>query len=237
MNDRECTTACTIPVSFFQNVKCRVPECAETLTWHEFKQLLQHYAQIEYHAKHEAPLLSPTIFKGSRAKENATEAGVVVIDADDGLSFDEALAALQARGLAAVLYTTARNRVGDRFRIVVPLAARVDPETYKRVLIAIKPMLGWTSPRLDVLAISPVAVNAASKEWLASTTSVRTLLVLGPVAPSQMPTMRKDVPARVITEPASIPLGSDLRLDLLRGRGRHHRLVHSRLHRGPPSLR
>lgn len=85
----------------------------------------------------------------------------------------------------------------------------------KRVLIAIKPMLGWTSPRLDVLAISPVAVNAASKEWLASTTSVRTLLVLGPVAPSQMPTMRKDVPARVITEPASIPLGSDLRLDLL----------------------
>src|SRR5262249_3074900 len=140
---------------FFQNVKCRVPECAETLTWDEFEQLLQHYAQIEYRAKHDAPLLSATIFKGTRARANATEAGVVVIDADDGLLFEEALAPLQARGLAAVLYTTASNRVGDRFRIVVPLAERVDPETYKRVLTAICRTISGRDWRGDIGKIGP----------------------------------------------------------------------------------
>lgn len=85
----------------------------------------------------------------------------------------------------------------------------------KNVLNAIRPMLGWTSPRLDVLAMSPAALNAASKEWLASTSCLRSLLVLGPVLPSQMPAVRRGVEARAVTEAATMHLGSDVRLDLL----------------------
>lgn len=85
----------------------------------------------------------------------------------------------------------------------------------KAVLAAIGPMLGWTSPRLDLLVISPAALNSASKEWLSRTTSVRSLLVLGPIMPGQMPSTRRGVAARVVTEPATIPLGSETQLDLL----------------------
>lgn len=155
MNDRECTSACTIPISFFPNVYCNAPECKENLTWEEFQELLRHYADIEYGAKQDAPLLSPTVFNGTRSKANATDAGAVVIDADDGLWFEDALNALRARGLAAILYTTASNRVGDRFRIVIPLAGRVDPETYKRVLIAICRTISGRDWRGDIGKVGP----------------------------------------------------------------------------------
>ena len=155
MDDRVCTTPCTIPVSFFQNVYCNTPECDETFTWEEFVELLRHYTQTQYEAKQDAPLLSPTVFDGKRAKANATEAGAVFIDADSGMGFEDALTALRARGVAAILYTTASNRRDDRFRIVVPLAKRVDPETYKRVLIAICRSISGRDWRGDIGKVGP----------------------------------------------------------------------------------
>ena len=155
MYDRECTSPCTIPVSFFQNVYYNVAECEGVLTWDLFKELLQHFAQIKYPTKQDAPLLSPTTFRGTRGKANASTAGAVVIDADDGLWFEDALTALRARGTAAVLYTTASNRTGNRFRIVVPLTEQVDPETYKRVLIAICRTISGRDWRGDIGKVGP----------------------------------------------------------------------------------
>ena len=155
MNDCVCMTQCTIPISFFQNVYCNTPECDDTLTWDEVVEVLRHYSLTEYKAKQDAPLLSPTIFNGTRAKANATEAGAVFIDSDNGLAFEDALTTLRGRGVAAVLYTTASNRVGDRFRLVMPLAERVDPEKYKRVLIAICRTISGRDWQGDIGKVGP----------------------------------------------------------------------------------
>lgn len=83
------------------------------------------------------------------------------------------------------------------------------------LVAAISPMLGWTSPRLDVLAVSSAALTTPTRDWLAHQTSVRSLLVLGPIEGSQMPAMRAGVQARSVATPATIRLATDLAVDVL----------------------
>jgi len=148
------TILSALPVAYFDHVKDNVPK-NETTTWEDFKDFLEAEARRELTRKEDAHLFSPTIFGGKRCKENATKSAMITIDADKGLMFDDCYNSLVEFGLEAVLYTTASNRLGDRFRIVIPLSEQVDPETYKRVLLAIcqglggphwKPDMGKTGP-------------------------------------------------------------------------------------------
>lgn len=154
MENNEGTNPCTIPISFFANVKSTKPD-NQSMTWDQVKALLREFAQIEFPHKESAPLLSPTKFKGNRCKENATTSAVIAIDCDHGLLFEDAVKSLRMCGLEAVLYTTASNRGGDRFRIVIPLSEQVAPETYKQVVRAICRMVGGPDWQPDIGKIGP----------------------------------------------------------------------------------
>jgi hypothetical protein len=137
----------------------------DPITWDQFLFFLTSYAQLELEKKDDACLFAPTIFEtkmrfngngapyvGFRCKQNATLAAMAVLDADnkDGttrLHIDEAITRLKQEDVEAVVYTTASNTDGYKFRIVVPLAAMVDPDTQQRVVRAVCRMLkvGWKS--------------------------------------------------------------------------------------------
>jgi hypothetical protein len=130
----------------------------ETTEWGLFLDGLRGFAETEYTAKGDAPLFSPTIyrtlvrfdsggklFKGFRNEPNAITSALVVIDADKGFDLVAAERCLTEHKIESVLYTTANNKDGTRFRIVVPLLAPVDPETHKAVVNAVCAFLkpGW----------------------------------------------------------------------------------------------
>jgi AAA domain len=139
-----------IPISFFESVKDNgskgfYADINHTVTWRELRDVLVHLAVTPYKSKADAPLFSPTVFEGTRCVENATVSAAVVIDADKGFDIHSAERFLTEKEIEAILYTTASNTDGTRFRIVVPLLSAVDPETHKEVVKAvcafIKP--GW----------------------------------------------------------------------------------------------
>jgi hypothetical protein len=122
------------------------------MEWPFFTEILFTYSKKEFAGKGFAPLFAPTQFKlipgksgGYRSLDNATMAGMAVIDADGGLGFDEVVRVLSDYGLEAVLYTTASNQHDDRFRVIVPFAARTNVETQKLGVEAICRFLspGW----------------------------------------------------------------------------------------------
>ena len=148
------TTLCALPVAYFDHVKDNVPK-NETTTWKKFGDFLKTEANRELARKEDARLFSPTIFQGKRCKQNATVSAMIAIDADKGLMFDDCYNAVFELGVEAVLYTTASNRLGDRFRIVIPLSEPVDAETYKRVVLAICRGLGGPEWKPDMGKIGP----------------------------------------------------------------------------------
>jgi hypothetical protein len=154
MSDNSSTILSALPVAYFDHVKDNLPTNATT-AWNEFRDFLKAEANRELGRKEEAHLFSPTIYEGKRCKENATTSAMITIDADKGLMFDECHKSLVEFGLEAVLYTTASNRLGDRFRIVIPLSEQVEPETYKRVLLAICQGLGGSGWKPDMGKIGP----------------------------------------------------------------------------------
>lgn len=84
-----------------------------------------------------------------------------------------------------------------------------------RILQAVAPLLGWTSAKLDVLAIAPGALTQSTSDWLANQSILRTLLILGPVAPNQLPAVRPGVQSLVLTAPVTTGLPADLAIDFL----------------------
>src|SRR6516225_1898920 len=141
MSDHITTSLCALPVAYFNHVKDNEPQ-NQTTTWEEFRDLLAVEAKRELVAKEDARLFSPTIYEGKRRKANATTSAMIAIDADEGLMFEDCYNALVELGLEAILHTTASNRLGDRFRVAIPLSEPVAPETYKRVVLAICRLLG-----------------------------------------------------------------------------------------------
>jgi hypothetical protein len=151
----DCTTnLCQLPIAYFDNVKDNTPK-NQTTTWEQFQNLLVAEASRELARKEDANLYSPTVFEGKRCRANATISAMIVIDADEGLMFDNCYNALVELGLEAILYTTASNRLGDRFRIVIPLSEHVDPETYKQVSQTICRVLGGPEWKPDIGKIGP----------------------------------------------------------------------------------
>ena len=152
-----------IPVSLFQDVRDTgdngfYHDINQAVTWCEFCELLEAFAAQPFERKDAAPLFSPTVYqtvnqikvngepyKGFRNELNATTSALVVIDADKGFEFEAAARFLTERKIEAVLYTTASNTDGTRFRIIVPLLEPVDPETHKAVVNAVCSHLkpGW----------------------------------------------------------------------------------------------
>jgi hypothetical protein len=147
-----------IPVSLFKSIfdtgsRGFHQDINEPVPWESLVELLEAYFSCGFLRKEDAPLFSPTIYNliprgktnGFRCQENATTAGMAVIDADKGLTFDEAVGRLSEYEIEAVCYTTASNKSGDRFRIVVPFADAVEPPAQKRAVEAICEFLapGW----------------------------------------------------------------------------------------------
>lgn len=140
------------PVAFFATTRNTTPQ-NQSMGWAEICDLLKDHSQRPYRQKEDAPLFSPTRFRGTRSAANATESGLIVLDADHGLALDDALAALREMGLAAAVYTTAshgKEGKGDRFRVIVPLAASVDVETHKKVGLLVAQMIGGEEWKPDM---------------------------------------------------------------------------------------
>jgi hypothetical protein len=154
MSNDYTTILCKLPVAHFDHVKDNVPKNATT-TWREFRDFLKAEADRQLARKEDARLFSPTIYEGKRCKANATTSAMIVIDADESLMFDICYNAAVELGVEAILYTTASNRLGDRFRIVIPLTGPVDPETYKQVSRAICRVLGGPEWKPDIGKIGP----------------------------------------------------------------------------------
>jgi hypothetical protein len=139
-----------IPISFFENVRDNgskgfFEDINYPITWQELCEILVHFAVTPYKHKADAPLFSPTVFSGTRCVENATVSAVAVIDADKGFDIHAAERFLIEKQIEAILYTTASNTDGSRFRIIVPLVSAIDPETHKAVVKTICAFLkpGW----------------------------------------------------------------------------------------------
>jgi hypothetical protein len=143
-----------LPIAYFDNVRATEPHNQPT-TWKQFRDFLATESRRELSGKEDARLFSPTIFEGKRCKANATTSAIIAIDADEGLMIDDCYDALVKLGLEAVLHTTASNRVGDRFRIVIPLTEQVDPATYKQVVLAICRRLGGPEWKPDTGKVGP----------------------------------------------------------------------------------
>ena len=153
----------SIPVSLFRDVRDTgengfYHDINQAVRWGDFCELLKAFAEEPFRRKDAAPLFSPTVYqtiaqfkangepyKGYRNELNATTSAVVVIDADKGFEFEAAARFLNERKIEAILYTTASNTDGTRFRIIVPLPEAVDPETHKEVVKAVCSYLkpGW----------------------------------------------------------------------------------------------
>ncbi len=89
-------------------------------------------------------MLSPTVYQ-ARLRFKADGSPLIIIDADAGLDFRDAADRLRESVFEAIIYTTASNRNGDKFRIVMPLAEPVSIETQKRLIRAVCEFLkpGW----------------------------------------------------------------------------------------------
>ena len=137
-----------VPISFFEHVRDNgeqgfCDDINRLIGWSEFAELLTAYSRERYQRKEDAPLLSPTVFNGIRARENATITALIALDVEplatnsEQLTFDEAKTFLQEQGLEGIVYTTASNTDGSRFRVVIPIAVPTDPQTHKRVIMAL----------------------------------------------------------------------------------------------------
>jgi hypothetical protein len=140
----------SIPISFFANVRDNgskgfFEDINYPVTWQELCEILVQFAVIPYKHKADAPLFSPTVFAGTRCVETATVSAAAVIDADKGFDIHAARRLLIEKQIESILYTTASNTDGSRFRVIVPLLSAVDPETHKAVVRAICEFLkpGW----------------------------------------------------------------------------------------------
>jgi Primase C terminal 2 (PriCT-2) len=128
----------------------------ETISWSLFAAYMAEESHKEYPDKWSAPLFSPTTYRpiirsnrkggvcyGFRLTENAEMTGLVVIDADEGMAFGEAVTRLE--GFESVIYTTASNKDVTRWRAVLPLLELVDQDEQARAVAAVCRHLkiGW----------------------------------------------------------------------------------------------
>ena len=131
------------PISIYSSVEnSRNPESTRDFDWLSFVVYLETAFSLILPTKDSQALFSPGLCAGTRAKANVVEAGLICIDSDHGSTVDDALAALTQAGLAACICTTASNQNDERFRVLIPLSAPVDGDTYTRVWYSVNRLLG-----------------------------------------------------------------------------------------------
>lgn len=134
------------------------------------------------------------------------------------------LGALAVGGLAAaetIVRTPTLTIIGEeagQFSLLRTRGAEIGllfgPPT-EATLAAIVPMLGWTTPVLDVLAVSPAALTDTASAWLTSEAHIRSVLMLGPIVPRQMPALKTGVQGRVLSMPATLSLPHGVSVEFL----------------------
>jgi hypothetical protein len=147
-------------LSFFDSVDVfpQVSYADAIFHWPSVLRHFRNFAKTEYTSKKAAPLFSATRFNGTRAKSHTTNAGLVVMDIDDGSTVDNVIELLRSERIEALIYTTASSRSPDaeKFRILVPLREIIDANTvvkptgdtaYTIVWHAINGMLGGIADR------------------------------------------------------------------------------------------
>ena len=129
-----------IPFSCCPFVECNNSSVEFELPWSVLVKRWAGAATVCYRKKEDAPLVSPCHFAGGeREHDLAKPAGMIMQDSDGGATLDEIAEVFARFGLAAMLYSSARNRASEpRFRIVVPLERLVGPRRYKEVSRAIE---------------------------------------------------------------------------------------------------
>jgi hypothetical protein len=151
----------TIPVSFYADVHDNIGQNCE-LSWLEFGWLLQSYSRDEFPNKESAPLFSPTRYSGTRDAQHGSTSALLVIDADHGWKIENVVAALKTDSIESIIYSTASNRDGSRFRVVVPLAEPIDLPTQRRAVGALRDYLadclGLSATGVDQGKLSPVVL-------------------------------------------------------------------------------
>jgi hypothetical protein len=110
----------------------------DVVTWSEFTELLACFSELDFPSKEASPLFCPTVFTQKRGANYATFSGMACIDTDHcDLMFDDIAELFSAEGFEAVMYTTASNQHGERYRVIVPFAEPVDPVTHDKAVRAI----------------------------------------------------------------------------------------------------
>jgi hypothetical protein len=128
-----------IPFSYSECVRSNDSHIEFLLRWPDLVKCWSNSAEKVYPNKTSAPLVSPTHFCwGVREHGNAIVAGMVMLDSDNTLSLEEATAILNRIGVAAIIYTSARNRPEEpRIRLMVPLEHLVSARRYSEVVRAV----------------------------------------------------------------------------------------------------
>jgi hypothetical protein len=140
-----------IPVSYFEctNDRYAFAECA--LSWPRMVEYWAAEATVVRRSKSGASLISPCHFcVGRRIHADAINAGMVMLDSDGGIAIDAMAAIFTGIGVAAAIYTSARNRPCEpRIRLMVPLERLVSPSRYGEVIRALVRVINSQLPNPD----------------------------------------------------------------------------------------
>jgi hypothetical protein len=138
-----------IPVSFYRSKhENRDIGINRELSWAALGASLQSMYETPFERKEDAPLFSPTVYSGTRCKANATTCGALALDSDGGVLLDPIVALLIDDGLEAIAYTSASNKAGERWRIVLPLLDIVSAE---KQACAVKALRDYIAAALGVI--------------------------------------------------------------------------------------
>jgi hypothetical protein len=116
------------------------------LPWPAVREILQYSTTQNFLLKWWAPLLSPTIYVGTRGQNSASESALLVLDADgktsDSVKIGQVVKLFQELDLECVVYSSPSNQDGGRFRVVVPLKEPVDIPTQMKGCRALTAFIG-----------------------------------------------------------------------------------------------
>ncbi|HEY0376412.1 MAG TPA: phage/plasmid primase, P4 family [Pyrinomonadaceae bacterium] len=117
----------TFILSFFNRKSDNKPN-PQQMSWEEF---VARFSRPSIRQYKDGELFSPAAFIGTRAKENVTEACMLVLDYDHKADIKHELQMWRDRGYTFIAYTTYSHTVTEHhFRIVIPLASPIPADQF-----------------------------------------------------------------------------------------------------------
>jgi hypothetical protein len=112
----------TFAVSFFNSKKDNKPK-QQLMSWED---VVKRLSQASIRQSKDGELFCAATFTGRRAKENATEACMLVLDYDHDADIRQELQVWREHGYTFIVYTThSHTEKEHRFRVIIPLAAPI----------------------------------------------------------------------------------------------------------------